>query len=237
MDTTDGYQYLRIGDLDRVLLSFCAQSVALNVRRRGKVVGSIEVAMSPDRLVLKYTTRRGEKIADPVSIEYSPCHFGGRRPWFICPDCEKRKTVLFRARYFRCATCLGLTYATLNESKADRPFNRLIRLRRKLGGSESIYDPFPPKPKGMGRKKYATLDEQYQRNFLAYTAETTKTLAVFERRVSSVSGTFEKRSKLDATTPKDPNRATAPHALSPENFALAARFMAEMRKAKPPSGS
>jgi hypothetical protein len=152
-DTTDDYVYVKTRTLDRVLLNFGAKSIAMDVFRQGRVVGWIELSASPDEIVLKYRSN-GKKIADPIRLEYSPCHYGGTRVWFICPSCKKRRTMLFRGQYFRCRECLGLTYASLHEDKAERPLNRLMRQRWKLGGSGALFDEFPPRPKGMRWENY-----------------------------------------------------------------------------------
>ena len=235
MDTTDDYLALRTRDLSRFMLGWCGKTL-VDLRCRGKVVDSVEVDIHPDQLVLTYTYDQSEKIADPIPIEYSPCHFGGRRPWFICPTCKKRKTVLFCWRYFRCATCLGLSYASLQEIKADRPLNRLMRQRRKLGGSGALFEPFPPKPKGMRWDTYLELRKDEERNLGPFLDHAH---AARERSVSLVARRVEKRAKQEAPTPKKPKPATTARALSPEELALALKAM-ELRppSAKPrPAGS
>jgi hypothetical protein len=236
MDTTDDYQYVRTGDLDRVLMDFGAPSTTLDIRLRGQVIGYIEVDLFRDEVVLKHRTNDGKKIEDPIVIEYSPCHKGGNRPWFICPDCEERKTILFRGRHFRCRKCLGLTYASLHETKADRPLNRLMRQRRKLGGTGELFEPFPPKPRGMHWDKYYAMFQDEQRNFGQYLDDA---YARLKRSADLVLRRAEKRSAKGvaapkkaihakppkksscATTPRKPTPAKAePQTLNPEDLAL-----------------
>ena len=61
--------------------------------------------------------------AYPVALDWTPCPFGGARPWFRCPlvvdgePCRHRVRILYRpwgARYFGCRHCHHLTYRTLH---------------------------------------------------------------------------------------------------------------------------
>jgi hypothetical protein len=56
-------------------------------------------------------------IEQRVPITWTPCHLGGRRPWFICSVrtngqyCGRRVAVLYAAgKLFACRSCCGLTY-------------------------------------------------------------------------------------------------------------------------------
>jgi hypothetical protein len=138
-------------------------------------------------------------------------------------------------RYFRCGTCLGLTYASWHESKAERRLNRLFQKRRKLGGSGSLFEPFPPKPKGMRWRNYLRLFEEDERNQGPYLEDAAGELA---RGCSRAVRKFEKRSKQGAPTPKKPKRATTAHALSPDELAVAFALgnITAKRETKPTSG-
>jgi hypothetical protein len=182
METTDRYPALRTRDLCRFMLGYGGDTL-VDVRVEGEVVTSIAAEMSREALVLEYTVNGGEQISDEISIEYSPCHYGGERPWLICPGCRQRKSVLFCDRYFRCRNCLGLTYASLQRRKVERPLNRLARERKRLGGSGSLWEPFPPKPKGMRWENYLRRLEEDQRDLLPSLTDVT---AALERRVSAV---------------------------------------------------
>jgi hypothetical protein len=61
----------------------------------------------------------GELIAYGVRLEWTPCHFGGLRPWWRCPlvtngvACRRRCRILYRpygSRYFGCRHCHRLSY-------------------------------------------------------------------------------------------------------------------------------
>src|SRR5262249_18534912 len=62
-----------------------------------------------------------------IKLTWTPCHLGGSRPWFVCPDCGRRCGVLYYTNFLRdhlaCRRCLRLIYASTRE----KPFDRLIR--------------------------------------------------------------------------------------------------------------
>ncbi|MFH1067896.1 MAG: hypothetical protein V1746_08355 [bacterium] len=81
-------------------------------------------------------TRTGEKSAldYKVRLVWTPCRFGGRRWWFICPlvinekACNRRVGVLYlgNGKYFGCRHCYNLTYTSAKEShKFDRFYQRM----------------------------------------------------------------------------------------------------------------
>lgn len=88
------------------------------------------------RLRLSYTltdgsTGESEDIEYTVPLEYTPCNFGGYRPWFQCPglvdegSCSRRSRKLYLpiyahgARYFLCRECYGLRYRSSRDSGND----------------------------------------------------------------------------------------------------------------------
>jgi len=65
----------------------------------------------------------GLSLRFSVRLEWTPCHFGGVRPWFVCPDCNERAGVLLydsNQNGFFCRRCLGLTYQSQSESPQAR---------------------------------------------------------------------------------------------------------------------
>ena len=64
-----------------------------------------------------------------ILITSTPCHYGGRRFWFICPlsvrnqYCGRRINVLFKlGDYFGCRKCHRLTYASQNYGGRNKGF-------------------------------------------------------------------------------------------------------------------
>jgi hypothetical protein len=132
--------------------------------RDGAQAASISVQVQQGRVLLSYRFRReGEawqEIETPVSLAWTPCHYGGQRPWFRCPGwgCGRRVAKLYLGGgYFLCRHCHDLAYESQREDQATRLISKAQKIRRRLGGSASLMEPFPPKPKGMHWHTYSQL--------------------------------------------------------------------------------
>jgi len=101
----------------------------------GEETGSIGFRVSVQEwtgeIPFQYTqTQRhnGEKesLDYPVSLTATPCRYGGRRRWFVCPlvkngtYCNRRvlKLYLGGGKYFGCRHCYNLTYRSCQEHDA-----------------------------------------------------------------------------------------------------------------------
>jgi hypothetical protein len=63
-----------------------------------------------------------------VSLSWSRCHYGGLRPWLVCPECRARRVSLYLCPYgFRCRTCLALAYPVENETARQRAIRRALK--------------------------------------------------------------------------------------------------------------
>ncbi len=60
-------------------------------------------------------------------------------------------------RYFLCRHCYDLTYKSQRDDKVYRALHRVQRIRKRLGGSASMTELFPEKPKGMHWRTYQRL--------------------------------------------------------------------------------
>ena len=62
-------------------------------------------------MTLIYRSRSGNEDWEdqnyPVWLDWTPCHFGGERPWFRCPamGCGRRVAILYGGRIFACRHC------------------------------------------------------------------------------------------------------------------------------------
>jgi hypothetical protein len=72
-----------------------------------------------------------EDISYPISLSWTPCNFGGSRPWFVCPgvvngvSCEQRVGKLYlKGRYFLCRHCHNLTYSSQQEARRHAALRR-----------------------------------------------------------------------------------------------------------------
>jgi len=134
---------------------------------RGDVRASIGVKTLPGAVELAYTvTPRGgepEEIRYRVPLAWTPCNYGGERPWFVCPGrgCGRRAAKLYlKGRYFLCRRCHGLAYESQREDRLSRLISKAQKIRRRLGGPAGLVYPFPEKPKGMHWRTYSRLREK-----------------------------------------------------------------------------
>jgi len=112
--------------------------------------------MSCPHVHLVYMIER-QRFEYPVDLQTTRPHLGGLRWWFVCPLCQGRAQKLFLppdADRFGCRTCHKLSYASSSERPFDRYIARARKIQLRLGGSASLLDPFPAKPKGMWWRTY-----------------------------------------------------------------------------------
>ncbi|HEX2108928.1 MAG TPA: hypothetical protein VHF70_06600 [Rubrobacteraceae bacterium] len=99
-------------------------------------------------------------MQEPVPLSWTACTFGGERPWFVCPGagCDRRVAVLYGpGKHFLCRHCYDLVYESQRENAMDRALHKAQSIRKRLGGSANMMEPFPEKPKGMHWKTYERL--------------------------------------------------------------------------------
>jgi hypothetical protein len=138
---------------------------SLRWSRAGRQTGSIGGVAYRDQVTLLYRHRRGQggesdDVKETVPLDWRACNFGGERPWFICPGagCGRRVAVLYGpGKYFLCRHCCDLTYQSRRDNKMYRALHRAQDIRRRLGGSANMMEPFPEKPKGMHWSTYERL--------------------------------------------------------------------------------
>lgn len=104
-------------------------------------------------------SRRGGGDSIDFSLEWTPCNFGGMRPWLLCQECGRRSGKLYEIgrNLLACRICAGLTYGSQSERATDRLMRRIRKVRSRLGGSGSLFDPFPRKPPRMHWRTYSRL--------------------------------------------------------------------------------
>ena len=145
--------------------------------RNQQVIANICYRHEDDRLHIDYRIRPAggvwQDVNQIIRIDWHPCRFGGRRPYFACPGirtgvtCAKRVTKLFGAStWFLCRNCYGLSYASQSEDVFDRAIRKANRLRQRLDRNAQGLGCIPQRPRGMWRKTYdrhidaiLTLDE------------------------------------------------------------------------------
>lgn len=109
-----------------------------------------------------------------IALTWTETRFGGRRPWFACPHCQKRRRVLhYIGKSLACRECFDLRYTSEIEDPLSRAARRRRRLFDKVGGG-SVGGDFPVKPKGMHWKTYRTLEAKAQAHLQAFAIGVTK---------------------------------------------------------------
>lgn len=56
---------------------------------------------------------RLEALGQVLNVTTTPCNFGGKRHWFVCPSCKRRVGTLYRLPIqdaLFCRKCHNLTY-------------------------------------------------------------------------------------------------------------------------------
>ncbi len=134
----------------------------------GNKRGGVHFEVTKNRLILKYRHRERKDtwkdIEQVVEFDQTPCNYGGYRKWFLCSKCEQRVEILYGAgKYFLCRDCHNLTYASCNTSPTKRLFNKINRLKRKIGVEPGIMDSIPEKPKGMHRATFYKIVHEIQK--------------------------------------------------------------------------
>jgi hypothetical protein len=153
--TTDECQTIDVRYLHRNGLLQPGHSFSLRWSRAGRQTGSIggivDGSRPPKCMTLLYRHRSGsggewEKVRERVPLEWTPCNFGGERPWFICPEagCGRRVAILYGpGRYFPCRHCYDLTYRSRRDNKMYRTLHRAQKIRGQLGGSANMMGAIP----------------------------------------------------------------------------------------------
>ena len=136
-------------------------------KRGEKCYGNISIRADGNALILeyRYCTNGGvwKQAEERVNLDWTKCNYGGYRPWFLCPSCNKRVTFLYsRSALFLCRHCCDLNYQSQHESRLYKFLYKAQKIRMQLGGSPSVFSSFPAKPKHMHYKKYWRLHERYR---------------------------------------------------------------------------
>ena len=138
----------------------------------GEVTGEIRytIDMTNPHVRLRYThTRTGECLDYRVQLVSTRLPSGSLRWWFLCPvretghDSAHRVGKLYLppgARHFACRRCWRLSYPSQRQDAIERGLAKARAIRQRLGGSDSLAEPFPAKPKGMWWRTYRRLGKR-----------------------------------------------------------------------------
>lgn len=166
-DTTDDYRFIDVRRWRRDGLLTPHQSFGWQWSRHGEVVASIRVRTELDRVILTYRHRSGgsdwKDESYPVYLDWTACHLGGQRPWFLCPAraCGRRVAILYGGAIFACRHCYRLAYPSQRENDDDRAARRADRIRERLGWEPGILNGSGLKPKGMHWRTFERLTAEH----------------------------------------------------------------------------
>jgi hypothetical protein len=84
-----------------------------------------------------------------VRLDWTRCHFGGQRVWFLCPTCRRRVAILHGSATIACRHCFRLAYSSTREGKAQRAGRRAEKIRARLKWQPGIAYGMDEKPRHM----------------------------------------------------------------------------------------
>ena len=112
---------------------------------------AMEVRAETGRAVFRYAVGvKGDEqrkiVEQPVKISWTPCNYGGERPWFHCPVCSRRVAILYPVHPYRglqCRVCAGLLYESQRLARVSRIHRRTDKLRKRVidGGDGEWFKP------------------------------------------------------------------------------------------------
>lgn len=162
--TTDKLNRLDIRRVNRAGRLVPGESCIWSWTRNIDLVSQVAIHAGNDEVTLRY------RISDPfgesrdyscsVTIAWTACHYGGRRAWWICPDCGRRVAVLWGGRRYACRHCHDLAYKSTRTAPGSECYARANKIRAQLGWGGGIASPTGRKPKGMHRATYLRLLQQ-----------------------------------------------------------------------------
>ncbi len=161
--TTDDYCTIDVRRWSRDGLLDPGRAFTWRWMLNGETSASVQVCIESNRVVLNYRHRvpggDWKREGYPVYLDWTPCHLGGERPWFLCPavGCRRRVAILYGGGVFACRHCYDLAYPSQREAAGDRAGRRSDWIRKRLGWPLGILNGPGEKPPGMHWRTYYRL--------------------------------------------------------------------------------
>lgn len=182
----------------------------------GNTVAAIAIRMEVDRLIFSYSqrSRDGERkpMAYPVDLDWTPCTYGGRRAWFLCPanGCGRRVAKLYfvGAGICACRHCYQLAYVCQREAADFRAMRRADAIRAVLGWRAGILNGHGGKPWGMHLTRFESLVARHDAFIDVALAEQSQWIARLEKRTARRWTAFVGPHSLDRAKPAASSIAT-----------------------------
>lgn len=188
---TDDMRSLDVRRLHREGLLIAGNTFGRTWTHRGREVGSILINVEENHVQLCYRQSwRGGPWTDCVNtvmLDWSDCHFGGRRPWWFCPSCGCRVALLYSGRgRYACRHCFQLAYRSQRETQEDLAARRANRIRDRLGWPRGVLNPQGERPKGMHMSTYYRLLDQHNRHSMQAFAGIGRSLGLIHKRLEKI---------------------------------------------------
>ena len=165
--TTEDYRRLDVRALHKAGMLAAGHGGMWNWYSRGTLRASIHVQAEEARVILNYQAKENGELRNcnyPVFLNWTPCQYGGARPWFLCParGCRRRVAILYGGAVFACRHCYRLAYESQRVRDYDRLAGRADNIRRRLGWPVGILNATPgTKPKGMHWRTFEKLTAEH----------------------------------------------------------------------------
>jgi hypothetical protein len=129
--------------------------------------------MSAPHITVVWQARDGYPERQTITIERTPCRFGGWRYYFVCPRLGHRCEVMpLLDGEFASRGAHAITYASQSEGELDRAYRRRDKLRGRLDGANGLRTPTGAKHERLAvqwreaaRKARALRSEALRRRF------------------------------------------------------------------------
>ena len=175
--TVDDYPSLDIRQLQRAGYLVPGHSHTTQVIHETHTESSTIKTTSENTLIITY--RYGSNKANSVTYKFSfvqiPCNYGGKRSFFLCPDCGRRVCLIYCIDKWGCRHCHNLIYPCQGEKAEDRHARQANKIRVKLGWKKGVLNETGDKPKGMHEERFSHLafkQEKYTSKVLDSMCET-----------------------------------------------------------------
>jgi len=125
------------------LLSKSSQKTfILTWSHNGLETDQVKISVLPGKITLNYQQHlQGENTLrqQHVTIDFTACHYGRQRPWFLCSNCLHRCAIIyFGDQGFHCRKCCQLRYRSQQMCKLDRLISKRVMLEDKLYDTSKI---------------------------------------------------------------------------------------------------
>ena len=143
---------------------------SLSWKYGGTLIGSAKITRQADvvRLRIEHTAIQydGKQAVSSAAVWLvtSKQPLGGEREWLECPRCGRPCRVLYGRAGLRCRRCARLIY--LSQAAPSSHARTLVgaqKIRVRLGGSGSVFEPFPSKPRAKHWKTYLRIKARHDR--------------------------------------------------------------------------